>query len=59
MLEGMIVGGVVVTVLIVIDVFVYLRTPFEKRSTWPWWRYLLGGAIVAHILERTQYEKQE
>jgi len=33
-----------------IDLLIYLYILSEKRSDWPWWKYLPGGAIIAFFI---------
>jgi len=43
-----------ISVLTMIDLIIYLCTPFETRQRWPWWKYLPGGAIIARLLLTTR-----
>lgn len=40
---------VLFVIFVAIDSVVYVWTSSERRSTWPWWKYLPGGAIVARM----------
>ena len=44
--------GIMITIItaifiFLIDFIIYKTTPYSIRKEWPWWKYLVGGAIIA------------
>ena len=41
-------------IFIVLDLFIYLKTPSDYRQSTPMWKVLPGGGVVMYLLWRRQ-----